>query len=229
MATLGAREFRYLRAVGLVTVLCLILFLLRIAITGSYRYWFIPQNLALAWASLIFAWLLVARLKEHRWLSWQNASLSGLWLAFLPNSWYVLTDFVHVRVNGDISQLYDIVLMTSLVVSGFTLGFTSLYLVHLQLIKRLGSQISGVLVSLILLLSSFAIYLGRDLRWNSWDVVADPSGLILNVSDRVVDPFGHPRALNVTVLFFVLIGTLYLALWIWARPTLRRAQRPGKT
>jgi len=228
MVTLGDRETRYLQAASLISLLCLILFLVRILMTGTYRYWFIPENLALAWACLIFAWVLVGQLKEQRWLSWQNLSLSVLWLVFLPNSWYVLTDFVHIRATGEISQLYDIVLMTSLVISGFVLGFASLYLVHLELRKRLGSRVSGAMVAIILLLSSFAIYLGRDLRWNSWDVVADPGGLILDVSDRVVDPFGHPRAINVTVLFFVLIGTIYLAIWIWARPTHGRRSRRTK-
>jgi uncharacterized membrane protein len=212
-------EKNFVQAVGLVSLLCLALFFVRVAVTGTWHYWFIPENLVLAWVSLVFAWLLVDQLKQRRWLSWQNIALSILWLVFLPHGWYVLTDFIHVYPSAEISQLYDIVMMSSLVVCGFILAFTSLYLVHQQLRQRLGSRISAELVAAIILLSSFAIYLGRDLRWNSWDVITNPSGLILNVSDRLLDPLGHPRALNVTALFFLLISTIYLAIWILLPPS----------
>lgn len=210
-------------AVGLLSGLCLGLFFLRIAMTGTVRYWFIPENLALAWLSFVFAWLLLIELKKRRWATWQNISLSILWLFFLPNSWYVLTDFVHVAPTGEISQVYDIVMMFSLVICGFILGFTSLYIFHKQFLKRWSATVSHGVVAGILLLSSFAIYLGRDLRWSTWDVVANPGGIILDVSDRVIDPFGHPRAINVTGLFFVLLGSIYLAIWILTRP-----YKPGK-
>ena len=121
--------------------------------------------------------------------------------------------------------MFDIVLMGILTTCGFILGFTSLYLMHKQLRKRMSGQASGIAVALIILISSFGIYLGRDLRWNSWDVVTNPSGIIISVSDRVVDPFGHPRAINMTGLFFVLISVIYLAIWIFMRPEQSRSKK----
>lgn len=221
----GETRSKYLKALALLSGLCLVLFFLRILMTGTVRYWFIPENLVLAWASLLFGWLLMLELKKRRWASWQNISLSFLWLFFLPNSWYVLTDFIHVQPTGEISQLYDIVLITSLVICGFTLGFTSLFLLHKEFLKRLSTRFSHSLIAAILLLSSFAIYLGRDLRWSSWDVVTNPGAILFDVSDRVIDPLGHPRALNVTGLFFVLLGSIYLALWILAQPKTRSGSR----
>lgn len=198
--------------------LCLFLFVFQEFAVGSIRYWFIPENLALSWLSLLFAWVLVKQLKVRRWVSWQNISLTVLWLGFLPNAWYVLTDFLHIYSAVDTTQLYDIVLMSTLVVSGFIVGFTSLYLVHRELDARLGA-VSGLLViNSVILLSSFAIYLGRFLRWNTWDVVTNPSGVILNVSDRIVDPLGYPRAITLTALFFLFIGVIYWAIWIFLKP-----------
>lgn len=217
-------EKRYVQAVGLLSGLCLTLLGLRIVLTGTFHLWYLSWNLLLAWISLALVWILTDQLKKRRWLSWQNVSLSALWLIFLPNTWYVLTDFVHVSAGGEISQLFDIVLMGVLTICGFILGFTSLYLMHKQLHKRLGSRASGIFVALIILISSFGIYLGRDLRWNSWDVVTNPSGVILSVSDRVADPFGHPRAINMTGLFFVLISVMYLAIWIFMRPQQSRGK-----
>lgn len=223
MLTFGENEKRYLQSLGLLSGLCLVFFVLRLILTGSSTFLFIPGNLVLAWLGLLFGRMLVHQLKITRWASWQNICLSFLWLFFLPNTWYVLTDFIHVAPTGEVSELYDIVMVGSLVIIGFILGFTSLFLIHKELLKRLGERRSAYLVTAIILLESFAIYLGRDLRWNSWDVIANPSGIIVNVSDRIVDPLGHLRAFNVTGLFFVLIGVMYLAVWLAFRPAKKRS------
>lgn len=215
---LSGMERRYAKAIGLLSFLCLFLFFFQEFAVGSIRYWFIPENLALAWLSLLFAWLLVNQLKIRRWASWQNIGLTVLWLGFLPNAWYVLTDFLHIIPSGDTGHLYDIVLMSTLVVSGFVVGFTSLYLVHRELHKRLGAWQGMLIIDSVILLSSFAIYLGRFLRWNTWDVVTNPSGVILNVSDRIIDPLGYPRALTLTALFFLFIGVIYRAIWLFVKP-----------
>jgi uncharacterized membrane protein len=223
MLALGESEKRYLQSLGLLSGLCLAFFVVRLVLTGSSAYLFIPGNLALAWLGLFFGRVLVHQLKITRWASWQNIALSFLWLCFLPNTWYVLTDFIHVYPTGEISEFYDIVMVGSLVITGFILGFTSLYLVHRELLKRFGNRRAGQLVTGIILLASFAIYLGRDLRWNSWDVVTNPNGVILNVSDRLIDPLGHLRAFNVTGLFFVLLSVMYLAVWLAFGPPKKRS------
>jgi uncharacterized membrane protein len=216
------RQQRFLVSLTILTFLCLGLFIGRVFLAGDFHFLFIPFNLALAWASIFFAALLASQLKAIRWQSGQNILLTALWLIFLPNAWYVLTDFIHVNAAGEVSELYDIVLMFSLTVCGFTLGFASLYIIHLELLKRLKEARANWIIAGVLLLSSFGIYLGRDLRWNSWDVISNPGGLLLNVSDRVVDPLGHPRALNVTILFFILLCATYFSFWYFVRP-IRRA------
>lgn len=209
---------RYLVSVGLLSAAAILLLGFRVLLTGTVRYWFIPENLALAWIALFLAWLLTKELKNRRWLSWQNIGLTVLWLMFLPNTWYVLTDYIHIFPNGEVSQLFDIVLMSLLVFTGFILGFTSLFLIHRELLRRIGTLRSYLLVELTIFTSSFAIYLGRDLRWNSWDVIKNPGGVLVNVSDRIVDPFGSQRALNVTLLFFMLISLIYFSFWLFSRP-----------
>jgi uncharacterized membrane protein len=222
MSLLSGVEERYLKSLGLLSALCIVFFIYRLIITNTWRFSFIFSNLALAWMGLIFGWLLVKRLKKNSWLSWHSVGLTVLWLAFLPNTWYVLTDFLHVKPTGEVSEIYDISLVGILVINGFVLGFTSLYLVHQQILKRLDENKSLMIVAAVILLSSFAIYLGRNLRWNSWDVLANPGGIIVSVSDRIIDPFGHPRALNVTGLFFVLLSSLYFAIWQFVKPVKSR-------
>lgn len=205
---------RFLMAAGLLSLVDIVLFNFRELLTGTARFSFIPWNLALAWISLLLAISLTRNLKKQRWLSWQNLLLSVGWLAFLPNAWYVLTDFIHVTPTAEISQIYDIVLISLLVFTAFTLGFAGLFLIHREFLRRFTPLKSFVFIEIIILIASFAIYVGRDLRWNSWDVIANP-GVIINVSNNIIDPFGSPRALNVTALFFILISSLYLAFWIF--------------
>lgn len=207
-----------MRAAIILNGLCLTLFFIRLFITGSARYLFVPENMTLALLALTTGWLLAKYLSNHSWRTGPAILLTLLWLSFLPNTWYVMTDYIHIELTGEISQLFDVALITSLVACGFFAGFVSLALVHAQLLKRLHHYQATLIVTGIVLLASFAIYLGRDLRWNSWDILANPGGLLLNASDRIVDPFGHPRMLNVTGLFFLIIGGVYWAIWQLLRP-----------
>ena len=222
MDLVGRYGRRFGLALGFLSLADLVLLGIRVTITDSHRYDFIPWNLALAWLSLLFAGLLVRNLKKHRWSSNSNLLLTLGWLVFLPNTWYVLTDFIHVFPNGEISQLYDIVLISLLVFIGFILGFASLFLVHRQLLARFGTARSWLFIEAAILAASFAIYLGRDLRWNSWDVVTNPAGVLVNAGQGITDPFGNPRALNITVLFFFLINVLYWAFWLFSYAPGRR-------
>lgn len=210
---------------ALPSVLCVFLFICRVIATGSWYYWFLMENLALAWLPIIFAYLLIRNLKTYAWASWRGIGLSFLWLIFLPNAWYVLTDYVHAVPTGQINQLYDIVLITSLMLAGFVYGFLSLLMVHRQLLKRVSFNAGAIIVAAVLLVSSFAIYLGRDLRWSSWDIVANPGGIALDVSDRFVHPLGHPRSWDMTGSVFLLLVSIYTFIWIY----LELPQEPSKS
>lgn len=64
-----------------------------------------------------------------------------------------------------------------------------------------------------LLLSSFAIYLGRYLRWNTWDIIINPAGLIFDVSDRIINPGTYSLTFIVTAVFFVVLGSAYAVVY----------------
>jgi len=227
MKFLGSVEQRFLKGVLILSGLDVALYLVRVAVTGSWRYYFMIENLILAWLPLIFSWWLIRRLLRQRWWHWPNVILTVLWLVFLPNTWYVLSDYVHLEPTGQISELYDVVMIAALVFVGFILGFASLYIVHRQLRKRYGEVAAAWLIAGVLLLSSFAIYLGRDLRWTTLDIVKNPTGLILNVTDRLLHPLTYLRAFTTTGLFFVFLGLMYLAFWQWFRPPSHTPRQPA--
>lgn len=185
----------------------------RIFSSGSWRYSFLLWNLALAWIPLGLAIVLKKKQHKYGWLGWQSLVAGVLWLIFLPNSFYLISDFVHLHATYEVSLLYDAALISSFAFCGMALGYASLISVHRELIKKVNFKTATFLVSFVIALSSFAIYLGRYQRWNSWDVLFDPAGLLFDLSDQIINPAAHTQAFATTATFFVLLGSIYFVLW----------------
>lgn len=210
----GAKGYwRVFYALVLSNATSVLFFVLRAIEADSRRYDFLIWNLFLAWLPLGFAWWLVLRLRRSEWQQPFNLLLSALWLGFLPNSFYLISDLIHLEVTGEVSLLYDVVLMCSFIFNGYVAGLISMYLVHRELIKRAGRLSAHAVMGTVLLACSFAIYLGRNLRWNTWDVLINPGGILFDVSDRVINPASHPQAFVTTATFFVLLASVYAVIW----------------
>ena len=179
-------------------------------------------NLLLAAIPLLISIWLVQRVAEYGWMKPAQMLLTIFWLSFLPNSFYLITDFIHLRETYEVGLLFDIVLLMSFALNGIVLGFASIYLVHKQIIKRIPPLSSMLIIQLVLLASSFASYLGRYTRWNSWDIVMRPAGLLFDVSDRFISPSLHEQTYLTTILIFSLLSSLYLVVWQSAKLTSER-------
>jgi uncharacterized membrane protein len=175
----------------------------------SYLVW----NLFLAWLPLVFAVRLVSVLRHKAWSSWEGITFSFLWLVFLPNSFYMISDFIHLEDVRRVDILYDTIMFTSFIYTGVVLGYSSLYLVQKEFAKHLSRRQTRLWVTGVLLVCSSAIYLGRDLRWNSWDVLTNPGGLLFDVSDRLMHPTSYPHMLLTIATFFILLCSMYVLLW----------------
>ncbi len=194
-------------------LLSVFLYLIRVFGAHDFRYWFLFWNMALAWLPLLLAWQLVNYLRRSRWLSLIGIILTLLWAGFLPNSFYLVSDLIHLKNTGEVSLLFDAVLFVSFIFNGFVSGFISLYLIHRELLKRLSNAKAHSIVAGVILLCSFAIYLGRSLRWNTWDILVKPAGVIFDVSERIINPISHPQAFVTTFTFFALLGSMYMVVW----------------
>lgn len=175
----------------------------------STPYTYMMWNLFLAWLPLVFVMWLVTLLRRKRWSSWEGIGVSLLWLGFLPNSFYLVSDFIHLREAAGNTVIFNAVMFMSFALNGLLLGYTSLYLFQTELRKRLPRTSVRNVIALVLLLCSFAIYLGRDLRWNTWDVLVNPAGILFDISNRFISPWTYPRMFVITGAFFVLLTTVY--------------------
>jgi uncharacterized membrane protein len=195
------------------TAVSLVLLLVQIHRSHSAEHAYLVWNLFLAWLPLLLSAVLVRLLATHLWSHWLPVVVTLGWLLLLPNSFYMISDYVHLQDMPANDLLYDIVVFTAFIFTAAALGFASLYTVHSELKHRLGHRLSSLLVAIILFACSFAIYLGRDLRWNSWDILLNPAGILFDVSDRLLHPLGHPGTLSTTLSFFILLGSLYVVGW----------------
>jgi uncharacterized membrane protein len=177
------------------------------------RYAYLMYNLFLAWIPLLLTvWL--QRLLRHRvWSSWPTFLLTLFWLGFLPNSFYMATDYIHLQEVPRVDVTLDVIMFSSFIFNAFIVGLVSLYLVHYELRKRVSLNTSWWLVGATIFLTSFAIYIGRDLRWNTWDILLNPASILFDVSDRLLAPHQHPEMFTTTFGFAILISSVYAITW----------------
>jgi uncharacterized membrane protein len=219
---LHRRNAVLLFVLGFCSFACCVILLGRRIRTGEGDYRFLVWNLFLAWAPLIFAtlahWIYSARHIPGRriWL----ISLLTLWLLFFPNAPYLLSDLKHLaQYRTEAPIWFDAILVGSFVLTGVIAGFASLTLIHDLARRRFGSFAAWTLVTLASLASGFAIYLGRFIRLNSWDLITRPGESFRIIADQVVSGHHLPRTIATSVLYAAFIVLGYLAIWALARVT----------
>jgi uncharacterized membrane protein len=188
----------------------------RVLYTQSSEHTAIAWNLLLAWIPFALALLVYDRARTGV-LSPALAAAGVLWLLFLPNAPYIVTDLKHVGRGGPVPVLYDVMLLSAAAWTGLLLGLTSLYLMHSVARRLVGAGTAWALVTGALALSSFGVYLGRVQRWNSWDVFVRPGPLLNEIATGVVHPLSHPRPIAVTILFTSFLLASYLVFYSLVR------------
>jgi uncharacterized membrane protein len=183
----------------------------------SFTFDYLVYNLFLAWIPLFLTVWLQRLLRKKLWSHWSPFVLTLFWLGFLPNSFYMISDYIHLQEVARVDLIYDVIMFSSFILNAFILGLVSLYVVHGELRKRVSLKASWLLMTATIFLTSFAIYIGRDLRWNTWDVLLNPASILFDVSDRLLAPHQHPEMFTTTFGFTVLIGTMYGVVWCAAR------------
>lgn len=207
---------------GFISLFCFALTLFRIGYTGSPRFIFLNWNLFLAFVPWMFSSLMII----YPGLQKSRLALIGLlmsWLLFFPNAPYILTDLIHLRLNSNLTLWFDLLLILMFSWAGLMFGFMSLWDVEHILSKQLKPRTVRILSVIILFVASFGVYLGRFLRWNSWNIVNSPRAILADLLDRFIDPFAHPRTWGVTIVLGLLLNIIYWSFWLIKNRSLKPA------
>jgi len=198
--------------VAIATGLCVGLFATRAYLSRTWIFSFMLWNLFLAWIPYLCSLGVALLYQRHprRWWALLPPAVVGL--AFFPNAPYIITDFLHLAERLPIPLWFDVGMLASFAWTGIVLAVYALRI--LQNVARvwIGSALSWVFVLAILGASGVGIYLGRFLRWNSWDLASQPGAILYDILGPLRSPLAHPRAIGVTLLFSALLLVCYLAL-----------------
>lgn len=190
---------------------CLSLSVFRIVYSDSRLFIFLNWNLFLAFIPWLFSSLLMLypRFQKKKVIV---VLLLFFWLLFFPNAPYILTDLFHLRLRSTMPIWFDLVLILSFAWTGLLFGFMSLWDIEKILATFVNKKLIPLFSIVLLFMGSFGIYMGRYLRWNSWDIIREPLVLLYDISDRIINPLHHPTTWGVTIFMGFLLNMIYWSL-----------------
>jgi uncharacterized membrane protein len=177
----------------------------------------IVWNLFLAFIPLALSFWLFRRRRTGRSLLWWLLFI--VFVAFLPNAPYLLTDIIHlIKAIRDgysawIITLIFIPLHLFAILSGFEAYVISVMNLSHYLRRQGVKQFVLPAELMTHALSALGIYLGRFQRFNSWDLVTEPDEVLIGVMNNLTDR----RPLLVIIITFIVITVSY---WLMKQVTL---------
>lgn len=176
-------------------------------------------NLFLSWIPLLIAYAARVHSRAFPGQRFVTALLSFAWLLFFPNAPYMITDLIHLSVDyGSNLTWHDTIMLFYYAQVSLINGLISLYWIHHAWLTVFGNKIGNVLLIFSLPLAGYGIYLGRIERWNSWDILHNPVELL----NAVVTGISEKTAILLTFEIGLLLGMLYLVLWVLLRYRIRK-------
>ena len=185
----------------------------RVVWTHELFYAGLVWNLFLAWLPLVFALLAREAFQAGPVRPWRFWGFAAAWLLFFPNAPYIFTDLTHLTTYLYAHFWVDLVLILLCAMTGLVLGFVSLFLMQGVVRRLFGSAASWLFIGAVAGLSSFGIYLGRFLRFNSWDILWKPLALSRGITHWAANPLAHPTSFAFPILFAVFLFIAYLMLY----------------
>ncbi|HET9938142.1 MAG TPA: DUF1361 domain-containing protein [Gaiella sp.] len=216
------RRLLLLNALLVASALVTAVVVARVAVTRTDGTAGLAWNLFLAWIPFLLAlWIYDAARRSAS--AWTLAALGALWLLFLPNAPYIVTDFKWLR-HMEPTYWFDPLTIGAAAALGLVLGFVSVYLVQAVVSARLGRAAGWATALGALVLSGVGVYLGRFQRWNSWEAVTEPSKIFGGLARGVLDPLAHAEPLALSAFFAVAWCGGYALFYSVFRPHLHRLE-----
>ena len=194
-------------------LLCFFLLVFRIKTTHDFFGLFLVWNLFLAFVPLGIAWYV-----QHRGTQLNSISkytLLVLWLLFLPNAPYVITDVIHLSYSPSNWFIYDGITIGTFALLSLYFGFQSLIEVRKLFKSELAETWLNALTMGVLILCGFGIYLGRVVRFNSWDLITNPLDLLSTISLYLINPIEHKSVWMFTLGFGIFLNFGFFLFKTW--------------
>ncbi len=193
-----------IRQVFLLSAFCFVLQIFRMVCTGTLNYIFLPWNLLLAWVPLAFATIATRQTSKLKLFM-----AFVVWLLFFPNSPYIITDLIHLKPRNGWPHWYDAFLIYSFALAGLLAGIVSTLIIYRKLKEVLPPLLARAVVLGSIFLCGYGIYMGRFLRWNSWDAITNPFQILSDTFTHLAHPITYSRTYGITLLSSILMWLVF--------------------
>ncbi|MEO6000059.1 MAG: DUF1361 domain-containing protein [Chitinophagaceae bacterium] len=184
---------------------------IRIFYTGRLTFVSLEWNLFLAFIPYFITQWVNGRISLIK-NKWKFASIFFVWMLFIPNSFYILTDLFHLQENNNAPLWFDLLLILSFAWNGLLAGILSVRHMEKIILVLWRSRHELLFLYPIMLLNALGIYIGRYLRYNSWDIVTNPFHLVMDIFDMLWHPIVYKNAWGMIFFYSVFILILYLTI-----------------
>lgn len=180
----------------------------RIFYTGTITFITLEWNLFLAFIPYFITQWLGKRPSLLR-NKWKFVSIFFTWLVFIPNSFYILTDLFHLQENNNAPLWFDLMLILSFAWNGLLAGILSVR--QMEKITQVLWKNKHELLFLypVMLLNALGIYIGRYLRYNSWDIITNPFDLVMDIFDMMFHPLNYINEWSMIFFYSIFILLMY--------------------
>jgi len=198
-------------------IFCFVMF--QIDTPSLWLYYMMAWNVFLAAVPMLFILKSEKMFREKR--IWPAIILGAVWLIFFPNSVYMPTDMIHIagetfRLSSEpyapVQYTEDIVLWLRLIIIACGILLSMIMgLESLRIAKRqFPIKWQWPFAACASLLAGLGVYIGRFLRFNSWDILR-PIRLMRNVLESLD---GFALRFSVCYGIFVLLVFIFYELML---------------
>jgi uncharacterized membrane protein len=183
----------------------------RVLYSGHTFFLFLVWNLFLAYIPYVISSLLLKRID---WI--ENTPklifISIAWLLFIPNSFYIITDLVHLEYRYVAPFWYDLMLILSFVWNGILLGILSVRQMEKIIAAKWQVKTEVYFIYPVMFLNALGVYIGRYLRFNSWDVVTNPFQLASDIIYLFVHPVQNRFDWSMILCYSLFMTLVYITM-----------------
>jgi len=205
------KKFKIPKSILYLLGLAVFLNILRIFLFGNTTFLYMFWNIFLAFVPFLISSILL--LNTNKGNITKPIFIIGfiLWFIFLPNAPYVITDFIHLGRIHNVPVMYDMFLLFASASVSLLMGLYSIMQMEKILLLKFTKKITNIIIIVTILFASFGVYLGRYLRFNSWDLFISHDSLFTSIWKIFTGSNNYANVYGYTLLFFIFIYTSYMA------------------
>lgn len=178
--------FKNYPTASILVLICLVKLISRALIHGNLHLFFLVWNLILA----IVPYAISDHALKTKNFGEKKIQTYGyllIWLLFLPNAFYVFTDFIHLRLSTAKTFWWDFITIASFATTAWWFGLKSLAHIKIIWITKLNKNWFEIYDYVFPFLMALGVYMGRFDRFNSWDIVSQPHEIVFTAIKHITN------------------------------------------